>query len=182
MLCFISSELAAICNNHRLRGLPGAGPHFLNLLHHLHSFNHLTKNNMFPIKPLRLRSADKKLRSIRPGTRIRHGKNSRTGVRLDEILIGELGSINGLSSGSVSSREVTTLAHEIRDHTVEGRAFVMKRLPASADSFLAGAECTEVISGERSGISVKLHDNTARGLASDGHIEENFRVGHFFGG
>jgi hypothetical protein len=55
----------------------------------------------------------------------------------------------------------------------------MKRLSATTNSFLACAKCTEIIGGERSRVGVKLHNNTAGGLAPDGHVKENFRVRHF---
>jgi len=37
-----------------------------------------------------------------------------------EVLIGKLGSIDGLPTGTIASSEITTLAHEVRDHTVKG--------------------------------------------------------------
>ena len=56
-----------------------------------------------------------------------------------EVLIGELVSVDGLSSSTVVVGEVTSLAHESRDDTVEGRS-------SKAESLLSSAKSTEVLS------------------------------------
>ena len=56
-----------------------------------------------------------------------------------EVLILELVSVDGLSSSSVSSSEVSALAHEVGDDAVEGGALVSEPL-------LSGAESSEVLS------------------------------------
>lgn len=38
---------------------------------------------------------------------------------LDEVLVGELGAVDGLASGAVGGGEVTVLAHEVWDDAVE---------------------------------------------------------------
>lgn len=96
---------------------------------------------------------------------------------LDEILVGEFGPVDGLSTGTITGGEVTSLTHEIRYDAVEDRAFVMERLATATESFLPGAECTEVIGGERSGVGVKFHDDTSDRFVSDGHVEEDFGIG-----
>ena len=57
-----------------------------------------------------------------------------------EVLILELVAVDGLSTGTVSSGKVSTLAHEVGDHTVEGGAL-------EAEPLLPGAESTEVLAG-----------------------------------
>jgi hypothetical protein len=57
-----------------------------------------------------------------------------------EVFILELASIDGLSTSSIASSEVATLAHEVVDHTVEGGSLVAK-------TFLSGAQSTEVFGG-----------------------------------
>ena len=95
---------------------------------------------------------------------------------LDEVLVSELGTVDRFSSGAVSGGEVTSLAHEVRDHTVEGGSLEVEWLAATTDSFLAGAESTEILSGSGSDIGKKLEDDASSVLAADGHIEENFGV------
>jgi hypothetical protein len=46
-------------------------------------------------------------------------------VLLDEVLVSEFGTIDGLSTSSITSGEVTTLKHEIRDNSVEHTALVV---------------------------------------------------------
>lgn len=53
--------------------------------------------------------------------------------------------VDGLASASVSIGEVTSLEHELRDHTVEDGALVMQRFALLADALLAGAQSTEVL-------------------------------------
>lgn len=43
---------------------------------------------------------------------------------VDEVLIGELLTVDGAATGTVATGEVTTLEHELGNHTVEGRALV----------------------------------------------------------
>ena len=66
-----------------------------------------------------------------------------------EVLILELVSVDGLSSSSVSSSEVSALAHEVGDDTVEGGSLVSK-------SFLSSAESSEVFCCLRDNIIPQL--------------------------
>ena len=54
----------------------------------------------------------------------------RTGVPQLEVLVGELLAIDGLAAAAISSGEVATLAHEVRDDTVERGALVAEALLA----------------------------------------------------
>ena len=56
-----------------------------------------------------------------------------------EVFVFKLVSVDGFSSGSVVVGEVTSLAHESRDDTVEGRS-------SKAESLLSSAKSTEVLS------------------------------------
>ena len=51
---------------------------------------------------------------------------------------------SSLTTGSVTSGEVTTLGHEARDDTVEGGALEVKGDTLSANTLLASAESLEV--------------------------------------
>ena len=68
------------------------------------------------------------LGSVGVGTGISHGQNARTSVGQLEVLVGELLSVDGLPAGAVEVGEVSTLAHEIRNHAVETTALEMERL------------------------------------------------------
>ena len=64
--------------------------------------------------------------------------------------------IDGLATSAISSGKVTTLAHEVGDHTMESGALEVERLARPADTLLTGAESTEVLSGLRNHISTEL--------------------------
>jgi len=83
-----------------------------------------------------------------------------------EVLILELVAVDGLSTGTVSSGKVSTLAHEVGDHTVEGGAL-------EAEPLLPGAESTEVLTGLWHDVCSQLHDDLANGGSISGNIEEN---------
>ena len=65
---------------------------------------------------------------------------TRSSVLQGEVLVLELVAIDGLSTSTVSSSEVSTLAHEVGDHTVEGGAL-------EAEPLLTGAQSAEVLTG-----------------------------------
>jgi hypothetical protein len=65
--------------------------------------------------------------------------------RKTRTLVLKLLAVDALSTGTVSSGEVSTLDHELADDPVERRALVVQRLATLADTFLAGAESTEVL-------------------------------------
>ena len=74
-----------------------------------------------------------------------------------EVLVGEGLAVDRLATSAVVSGEVTTLEHELGDHTVEGRAGV-------AEALLAGAQSAEILSCFGNVIAEELHDDTASGL------------------
>ena len=55
-----------------------------------------------------------------------------------EVLVLELVAVDGLAPGAVPGGEVTTLAHEVGDDTVECGSL-------ESESLLSGAESTEVL-------------------------------------
>ena len=52
----------------------------------------------------------------------------------------------GRTAAAVASGEVAALAHELLDDSVESGALVVQRLAGVADTLLAGAQSTEVLS------------------------------------
>lgn len=112
-------KLTTIGNNDGLRGGSASGSNLLDRPYDVHSFNNLSEHDVFSIEPLGFLRTDEELRSVGIRTGIGHGEDSRTGVLLFEILVGEFVTIDGLTAGAVTSGEITALAHEIGDHTVE---------------------------------------------------------------
>ena len=65
-------------------------------------------------------------------------KLTRSSVLQSEILVLKLVAVDGLSPGSISSGEVTSLTHEVGDDTVETGALV-------AEALLSSAQGTEIL-------------------------------------
>ena len=53
-----------------------------------------------------------------------------------EVLIGELGTVDGLATTAITAGEVATLAHEAGDDPVEGAALVVERLARATHTLL----------------------------------------------
>ena len=86
-----------------------------------------------------------------------------------EVLVGELGAVDRLATGTVTGGEVTTLKHELGDDTVEGRALV-------AETGSASAELAEVLGGLGNDVIVELEGDASRRGAVVGDVEKD--VGH----
>lgn len=57
-----------------------------------------------------------------------------------EVLIAELGSVDGFTASAVVIGKVTTLAHEVGNDTVENAAFV-------SETFFTGTQGSEIFGG-----------------------------------
>lgn len=152
------------------------------------------------------------MRSVGVRSSVGHGKDSRSSVLELEVFVGELSSVDGLSSSTCfydhsafaingmkllvlafakyrkdrlyrsSNRrpkrkkkltivvgEVTTLAHETRDDTMEGRL-------SKSESLFTSTETTEIFSRLGGDIGTKFHCDTSRWLSTNGHIEVYLRI------
>lgn len=78
-----------------------------------------------------------------------HGQGSWSQMLQGEVLVLEFRSIDGLSASAVVVGEVTTLAHEVWNDTVECGSLVTETLFASAQS-------TEVLSSLRGNVRTEL--------------------------
>ena len=121
-----SAKLAAIGDDDR--GLGGArlGSDALNLLDNVHATGDGAEDGVLAIEPVGLDGAEEELRSVGVGPRVGHREDPRSSVLEREVLIGELHSVDGLTTGAVAADEVAALAHELADDTVEGRALQRK--------------------------------------------------------
>lgn len=111
---------------------------------------------MLSVEPRGLDGGDEELGAVGAWSSVGHGEEAGGGVLADEVLIGELLSVDGLTSGSVAAGEVSTLAHEGLDHTVERASLVVEGLASAADSLLSGAESAEVLSGSGDSVGKEL--------------------------
>ena len=89
---------------------------------------------MLAVEPGGLGGAEEELGAVGPGSGVGHGQDSGSLVLQSEVLVSELGAVDGLAPSAVVVGEVTTLAHEVGDDTVEGGALVSEPLLSSAES------------------------------------------------
>jgi len=138
----------------------------LDLLDDVESLNNLSENDVLAIEPRGDDGGDEELGSVGVRSSVGHREKSGLGVLELEVLVSELLTVDGLSSGTVTLGEVTSLEHEFRDNSVEGRSSV-------SETVLSSAELTEVTSGLGDNIVVKLEDDTAHRGSVLGDIEVN---------
>jgi len=172
------SQLAAISNDNWLgRGTVGRSNSF-NLLHDVHALSHAAKDNVLSVQPWGRNGAEEELAAVGVWSCIGHRQNAWANVLLSEVLVSELLAINGLATRAIALGEVSSLAHEFRNHSVKAGALEVQRLARLAFSFLASAERTEVFASLGANVAVKGHDNAAGFDATNRNIEENFGLGH----
>jgi hypothetical protein len=151
----------------------GGGTESLDLLHDLHGLliGNLTEDDVLAIEPRGDNGGDEELGAVGVGTSVGHGEETGLVVLVDEVLIGELLTVDGATTGTVVAGEVTTLEHELGDDTVEGRALVTLTLGL-------GAELTEVAGGLGDVLLEEVEDDTARlgGTGAHGGVL-NFKEG-----
>ena len=111
--------MARIGNSDSLRRLARLRADSLDGLDNVHTLDNLAKDNVLAVEPRRLGGAQEKLRAVRVRASISHGQDARASVLQLEVLVSEFLAVNRLAAGAVLAREVTALAHEAWDHTVE---------------------------------------------------------------
>lgn len=171
-------DLAAVLDHNRRRRPPAVGTDLLHGLNHVVPVHHLPEDDVLPVQPGGLLHADEELGPVRVGASVGHGEDAGPGVLLLEVLVLELEAVYGLPAGAVPPREVPTLAHEVGDYPVEGRALVVQGLAGAPDPLLAGAEAAEVLGGLRDDVREKLHDDPPRLGLADKDVEEDLRICH----
>ena len=94
------------------------------------------KDDVLSVQPRCLGGAQKELRSVSSGSGVGHGQGSGSGVLQLEVLVGKLGAVDGLASGSVVVGEVATLAHEPGNDPVENNIKKKQSLHTAARMLL----------------------------------------------
>jgi hypothetical protein len=131
------------------------------------------------VEPGGLHGTDEELGAVGVGPGVGHGEHAGSRVAQLEVLVGELGAVDGLPSGAVAAGEVAALAHEAGDDAVEGGALVVQRLPRDAQALLARAQAAEVLGRPGDLVGEELHDDAAGLGLADEDVEENLGVlGH----
>ena len=128
---------------------------------------------MLAIQPGGLDGAQEELGAVGVGAGVGHGEDTGASVLEGEVLISELLTVDGLTTGAVAAGEITTLAHELGDDAMEGGALEVEGLAGLAGTLLAGAEATEILGGLGDNVGAESHLDAAGGLTTNGHVEEN---------
>eukprot|EP00962_Isochrysis_galbana_P029193 scaffold9322_cov120-Isochrysis_galbana.AAC.5 len=103
-------ELAAVADDHRLGCLARLGADGLDGLDHIQALGDVPEDDVLAVEPVRLDRAQEELRAVgaRPG--VGHREGARALVLELEVLVGEFGAVDGLTTGAVAAREVAALA------------------------------------------------------------------------
>ncbi len=165
-----SLALPTVGNDNLSSGPSGSRSLGFDLLDNVHAIDNRSENNMLSVKPCGLHSTQKELGAVGVGSGVGHGQDSRPGVLQFKVLIWKLVPVNGFSSSSIVVGEISSLAHEISDDTVEARTLV-------TESAFTGAQLTEVLGSLWDNISTKFHDDTSGGSAANGDVKKNLWVG-----
>lgn len=140
-----SLELSAVGDDDLLGGLAGLRANSLDGLDDIQALNNLAEDNVLAVQPGAGDSANEELGSVGVGASVSHGKDTSASVLVDEVLISELSTVDGLSTDTTSMSEVTTLEHELGDNSVEDGSLEVQGLAGLAHSLLASAESSEVL-------------------------------------
>jgi len=119
------------------------------------------------VEPVGLDGAEEELRAVGVWAGVGHGENAWASVLEREVLVGELFAVDRLAAGTITLGEVTALAHEVCDHSVE-------RGSGKAEALLASAECSEVFGSLWDDVLSEGHLDSAESGTVCGHVEENF--------
>lgn len=119
VLVVLAGKLAAVHDGHVLDGLVGLGLHILDLANYVLAVDDLTEHDVLAIKVGSGNGGDEELTAVGAGAGVGHGEQEGAVMLEVEILVGELFAVNRLAAGAVERGEVTTLNHELLDHTVE---------------------------------------------------------------
>lgn len=169
-------HLPALGNHNVLRWFLVVGAREFNLLHNIHAFDNLTKDNVFTIEMWSRDASNEELTPISVRTAVSHGKKTR-GIKFEgKVLIGKfIGAVDGLRACAIAEDEISTLDHEVFDHSMELATFVAKRSSLGILRF-TGAELTHVLCRFRRDVLEQLHFDTSKWFSSKSDVEEYDRV------
>ena len=123
-----SSELTTVGDDDGALGLAALRAELLHLSEDLHAGGNLSEDGVLAIKVGEGIEAKEELGAVGVGAGVGHGEVTGSSVLAVEVLIGELLAVDGFSTGSVETGEVTALGHEAGDDSVEGAALEVEGL------------------------------------------------------
>ena len=171
---FYSSEHSAIGNDNRLTCCSGLGANFLHSWKNIKAaFSNLSKDDVLAIEMWEVSEAKEELGAVCSWSSVGHGKDSLSRVLVLEVLIWEVRSVDGLTTSSISSSEISSLGHELWNDSMELASLEVKWLSKSSNSLLSCAKSSEVLRSIWS-ISVEVNLNTSCRLSTDSNVKENW--------
>lgn len=96
---------------------------------------------------------------------------------LYEVLIVEFDTVDTLSASSVASCEITSLDHELLDHTMETGALVGERFAGLSNTLLTSAKSSKVFCSFGSNIIVQFECDSSLSFFPNGNVEEDSTAG-----
>lgn len=159
-------QLSTVRDRDPLGASPRPRTESLHFLDHVHSLLHAAKDNMLAIQPFCFTGADEELGSVGVGSSVGHRQDSRSGVLQLEVLIRKLQSIDRFAPSSIVVSEVSSLAHEVRDHPVESGSLV-------AEAWLPCAQRSEVLCSLWHNFGVELEGYPPEGLVVGSNVKIN---------
>jgi len=116
-------ELSAVADGDLLAGLSRLAAEALSGLDDVVAINDLSEDDVLSVEPSGLGGADEELGSVGVGTSVGHGQNTLTSVGKLEVLVGELGTIDGFTTTSITTGEIYT--KEIKEVNYRARDLVI---------------------------------------------------------
>jgi len=138
----------------------GQGSGRLNGPHGLHARHHLAENYVPAVQVGSLRGANEELRAVSVGASVGHGQDAGALVLEGEVLVGELGAVDGLAASTIAFGEVAALDHKVLDDAMELAALV-------AEAGGPFAKLPKVVGGLGHIVAVEANRDTAGRLATD---------------
>ena len=136
--------MSAIDDYHFSQWFTISSSYVLYFFKYFDTLDDFTEHCVFAVKVWSSDEANEELGVIRVGPSVCHRQDSSSRVFEIHVLVHKLGSIDALTSCSISNRDVATLCHEPFDDSMELIPPEMEWLIRFAKSFLSSTERTEV--------------------------------------
>lgn len=130
--------MARVSNDDLLGGTSALRSVRLDALDDVHALDDAAEHDVLAVQPRRLHGGQEELAAVGVWSSVGHGQDAWAGVLELEVLVLELVAVDRLATSAVVVGEVASLAHEVRDDTVESAALV-------AEALLARAQRAEVL-------------------------------------
>jgi len=168
---FTSIYNAAIHDCYFLRYSAGPRPKPFHFLNNIITVYDLAENDMLAIQMCCSLCANKEQRPIRVFARIGHGQAALL-MRLGEILVVKLWTVDGFTARAVGLREVAPLAHEAGNYAVEARLHEGQANATLGYAPLAGTEAPEVLNRSGDNVGEELKLDVSNGSAVNADLEK----------